>query len=218
MLAFTKKADVWLARLALGSLLLVALLVAGLYYYCPPEYTRVGYAPKQPVPFSHAQHAGQLGISCLYCHVSVEESPHANVPPTQTCMSCHQVIKAQSAQLAAVRESWSNGNPIPWKRVHKTPDYVSFNHAVHVRRGIGCVSCHGKVNEMQVVVHDQPLSMGWCLDCHRHPEEQLRPLNEVTNIGFDWRPPEGQTQREFRLHMKDQLRIKAPLECAGCHQ
>jgi hypothetical protein len=218
MLLFTKRADRWLARLGVGGVAAVALLITGLYYYAPPEYTRVGYAPKQPVPFSHAQHVGQLGLSCLYCHTNVDKSPHASVPATQTCMSCHQTIKADSPKLAAVRQSWSTGDPIPWKRVHKTPDYVSFDHAVHVRRGVGCVSCHGKVNEMPVMVHDQPLSMGWCLECHRHPENQLRPPSEVTNLTFDWKPPEGRTQSEFRVIMKEELRTKAPLECAGCHQ
>jgi len=218
MLIFTKRADACLARAAIGAILFAVLLVAGIYYYCPPQYTRVGYAPKQPVAFSHAQHVGQLGMSCLYCHTSVEESPHANVPPTQTCMNCHQTIKADSPLLAAVRASWSSGQPIAWKRVHKTPDYVSFDHAVHVRRGVGCVSCHGKVDEMPVVVHEKTLSMGWCLDCHRHPENHLRPPGEVTNLTLDWPPPPGRSQREFSLLMKEELKIKAPLECAGCHR
>jgi hypothetical protein len=199
-----------------GAILLAVLGVAGLYYYAPPEYTRVGYAPTQPVPFSHALHAGRLELSCLYCHANVEESPCAKIPPTQACMNCHQAIKPDSPDLAAVRSSWSRGDPIPWVRVHQTPDYVYFNHAVHVRRGVGCVSCHGKVNEMSVVAHDQPLSMGWCLDCHRHPEQHLRPLEEVTNL--DWRPSTGRSQRELGLLLKDRFRIHAPEQCTGCHR
>lgn len=218
MPAFTRQADLWLGRVVVGTLLVVVLSVAGLYYYGPPEYTRVGYAPRQPVPFSHEQHAGKLGMSCLYCHSSVEESPHANVPTTQVCMTCHQVIKADSDKLALVRASWKSGEPIHWKRVHKTPDYISFNHAVHVKRGVGCVSCHGKVNEMPVVVHDQPLSMGWCLDCHRHPELHLRPSSEVTNITLDWQPPKGQTREQHSALLKERNRINAPRDCAGCHQ
>jgi hypothetical protein len=218
MLVFTKRADLWLARFLISLVLSALLLVAGLYYYGPPQYTRVGYAPRQPVPFSHAQHAGQLGMSCLYCHANVDQSPHATVPPTQTCMNCHRVVKADSPQLAVVRASMQTGDPIPWKRVHKVPDFVSFDHAAHVRRGVGCVSCHGKVNEMPVVVHDQPLSMGWCLNCHRNPENQLRPQSEITNLDLDWHPPQGQSQREYGLLLQEQLRIKAPKECAGCHQ
>ena len=151
-LVFTKQADVWIGRVTVGVFLLTGLGIAGLYYYGPPEYTRVGYAPMQPVAFSHAQHVGQLGMSCLFCHTNVEESPHANIPPTQTCITCHSLIKPDSPKLALVQASWKSGNPIPWERVHKTPDYVYFNHAVHVRRGIGCESCHGKINEMPVVV------------------------------------------------------------------
>jgi hypothetical protein len=199
-----------------GVSLSAGLILAGVYYYGPPEYTRVGYAPVQPVPFSHEQHAGRLGISCLYCHTGVEESSVAKIPPTQTCMNCHQIIKPDSPQLAVVRASWSSGAAIPWERVHKTPDYVYFNHAVHVRRGVGCVSCHGRVNEMPVVVHEKPLSMGWCLDCHRQPEAYLRPPGEATN--FDWKPPDGRSPHDYGAFLKDQSKIHAPEQCAGCHR
>jgi hypothetical protein len=217
-LVFTQQVDVWLGRMTVGVILLAILGLAGLYYYGPPEYTRVGYRPVQPVAFSHAQHVGQLGMSCLYCHSNVEESPHANIPPTQTCINCHQHIKPDSPKLAMVQASWKSGSPISWVRVHKTPDYVYFNHAVHVRRGIGCESCHGKINEMPVVAHDQPLSMGWCLDCHRHPEDHLRPVQDATKMG--WSPPEGRSQHEFGLYLKSDnaYKIRAPEQCAGCHR
>jgi Cytochrome c7 and related cytochrome c len=216
LLVFTPRADTWLVRVMVGSGLSAVLALAGLYYYGPPEYTRVGYAPAQPIKYSHEQHAGRLGLSCLYCHTGVEESPLARIPATQTCMNCHQAIKPDSPQLEALRVSWASGDPVHWVRVHQTPDYVFFNHAVHVKRGVGCVSCHGKVNEMPVVVHDKPLSMGWCLDCHRHPEEHLRPPGEVTN--FAWQPPEGLTQREFGLVQKERSRVHAPEQCSGCHR
>jgi hypothetical protein len=213
---FNRQADLWLGRAIVALLLSSILVLAGLYYYGPPEYTRVGYAPIQPVKFSHEQHAGRLKMSCLYCHTGAEESSAAKIPPTQTCMNCHQAIKPDSPQLEAVRVSWSTGKPIPWVRVHQTPDYVYFNHAAHVRRGVGCVSCHGAVNEMPVVVHDQPLSMGWCLDCHRHPEKDLRPPGEVTN--FAWQPPEGRTKPDYGRFLKDESRIHPPEHCAGCHR
>jgi len=215
-LIFSRRADTWLRRGIVGAVFSVGLGLAGLYYYAPPEYTRVGYAPKQPVAFSHEQHAGRLGMSCLYCHTGVEESPVAKIPPSQTCMNCHQTIKPDSPQLELIRASFTSGKAVPWVRVHKTPDYVYFNHSVHVRRGVGCVSCHGKVNEMPVIVHEKPLSMGWCLDCHRQPEEHLRPPSEVTN--FSWQPPEGRSKSDYGRFLKDQSRIHPPEQCSGCHR
>jgi hypothetical protein len=215
-LVFTRRADVVLGRIAVGAVLTAGLCVAGLYYYAPPEYTRVGYAPSQPVGFSHELHAGRLGMDCRYCHANVEESPHAGVPATQTCMNCHQAIKTTSPALAAVRASWSSGDPIEWNRVHEVPDFVFFNHAVHVRRGVGCASCHGAVNEMPVVRHDQPLSMGWCLSCHRSPEDALRPASEITNMA--WHPPVEESRRALARERKDEMLVKAPTHCGGCHR
>jgi hypothetical protein len=215
-LTFTRTFDFWFRRAAIGAFAAALLALAGLYYYGPQDYTNVGYAPLQPVAFSHAQHAGQLGLSCLYCHTGVQESSVARIPSTQTCMNCHQAIKTDSPKLALVKASWETGKPVPWVRVHKTPDFVFFNHAAHVTRGVGCVSCHGPVNEMPVVVHNQSLSMGWCLDCHRHPEDKLRPVNEVTN--FAWRPSEGRSQRDLGLFLKDAYKVQAPEQCVGCHR
>lgn len=154
-----------------------------------PKYTRVGYQPTQPAAFDHSLHVNQLGMDCRYCHTGVEKSSHSNVPGTQTCMNCHTQIKSQSSKLSAVRDSWKTGNPVPWVRIHKAPDYVYFNHAVHVNRGVSCVACHGHVNHMEVVYHAKPHSMGWCLECHRAPENHLRPLDQVTNL--DWEPRLG---------------------------
>lgn len=213
---FTKRADVILGRVAVALLLTIVSVVTGVYYYAMPSYTRVGYAPAQPVAFSHKIHAGQLGMSCLYCHNHVEESPHSNVPTSQVCKSCHAQIKADSPLLAQVRDSWESGKSVPWERVHKVPDYVFFNHSVHVKRGVGCVSCHGKINEMPVVRHDQPLSMGWCLECHRNPEKHLRPVGEVTNL--NWAPSNGQNQEQIGKQLLDLYKINAPKHCGGCHR
>ncbi len=213
---FNRTTNLWVARVLLSVPLASILGVVGLYYYAVPEYTRVGYQPTQPVSFSHKLHAGELGFSCVYCHSHVEESPQSNVPPTQTCMNCHQAVKGTSPLLAQVRESWASGEPIPWNRVHMTPDYVYFNHSIHVRRGVGCVSCHGKVNEMEIVRHDQPLSMSWCLSCHREPEKALRPLSEATNL--DWLPPKGETQESIGKRIKTDSGINAPQQCSGCHR
>jgi len=201
----------------------VGALTAGIWYYFTPKYTRVGYQPSQPVPFSHALHVGQLGMDCRYCHSNVEVSSHSNVPSTQTCMNCHAHVKAESPKLQVVRDSYEKGTPIPWVKIHQVPDYAYFNHAVHVARGVSCKSCHGEINQMEVVWHDQPQSMGWCLDCHRAPEQHLRPRDQVTNL--DWKPIESDDPAELakaQLELGKQLKalhqIAPPENCAACHR
>jgi hypothetical protein len=179
-----------------------------------PKTTDVGYAPKQPVPYSHALHVGQLGMGCTYCHTTVTEAAHAAVPPTQTCMNCHSMIRANSEKLIPVRESYATGLPVEWIRVHDLPDYAYFNHSAHVRRGIGCVSCHGRVDTMEVVYQVEPLSMGWCLECHRNPERHLRPLDAVTQM--DWVPEEDQEVLGARL--AEMYDINPPVDCNTCHR
>lgn len=198
----------------------VALVVVPVYlvllvaYGASPKTTDVGYAPEQPVPYSHALHVGQLGLDCRYCHTTVEVAAEAAVPPTQTCMNCHAGIRASSPKLVRVRESYATGMPIPWVRVHDLPDYVYFDHSAHVRRGVGCVSCHGRVDTMEVVRQVEPLSMGWCLDCHRNPDPHLRPPELVTSM--DWTPPEKPELYGRRL--REQLGIKPSTECWTCHR
>lgn len=201
------------------------LVVAGVWYYFTHKYTRVGYMPTQPVPFSHEIHVNQLGMDCRYCHSYVEVAGHSNVPATQTCMNCHAhlglakaapVVEGGNPKLLAVWNSWSTGAPIEWIRIHQAPDYAYFNHSVHVNRGVSCKSCHGAVNEMAVVWHDQPQSMGWCLECHRAPENHLRPTEEVFNLA--WTPPAGQTQQEIGLRLKDEWKVNPPVNCQGCHR
>jgi hypothetical protein len=189
-------------------------IVGFFWYYGSPEYTDVGYRPEQPVPYSHKLHAGNLGMDCRYCHTSVEISAKANVPPTQTCMNCHNLILTESEKLLPVRESWTTGKPIEWIRVHKLGDYAYFNHSVHVNAGVGCISCHGNIAEMEKVMQVEPLSMGWCLDCHRNPAPHLRPLEEVTNM--KWTPPENQL--ELALQMIKEKNIAPPENCSGCHR
>src|SRR5215212_5080331 len=157
---------------------------AGMWYYFTPKYTRVGYEPAQPVPFPHDVHVAQLGMDCRYCHSFVEVAAHSNIPTTQVCMNCHQSVQKDNPRLAQVRESWATGKPITWTQIHKTPDYVYFYHSAHVNRGISCVSCHGRVDEMPVVYHAKPHSMDWCLECHRNPQNELRPLDQITNLGW----------------------------------
>lgn len=142
----------------------------------------VGYRPEQPVPFSHKLHAGELNISCQYCHAGVENSAHSPVPTTQTCMNCHTAVLPESPKLQLVRDSYEKGTPIEWIRIHKVPDYAHFNHSRHIRAQIDCKSCHGPIEEMGVVSQVKPLAMGWCLDCHRNPEANIvgaRPISGV---------------------------------------
>jgi hypothetical protein len=195
----------------IGGLVYASVLV---YLGFSPQATDVGYMPTQPVPYSHALHIGQLGMDCRYCHTSVEVAAHANVPPTQTCMNCHSMIRANSEQLIPVRESYATGMPVPWIKVHDLPDYVYFNHSAHVSRGIGCVSCHGRIDTMEVVYQAEPLSMGWCLDCHRNPEKHLRPLEYVTQL--DWVPEEDQLVLGARL--REENNINPKVTCNTCHR
>ncbi len=179
-----------------------------------PRTTDVGYAPEQPLPFSHALHAGELGLDCRYCHTTVEQASRAAVPPTDTCMNCHAHIRGQSPKLLLVRESHATGMPIPWVRVHDLPDYVYFDHGSHVRRGVGCVDCHGRVDKMDVVRQVEPLSMAWCLDCHRDPDAHLRPLEAVTRM--DWVPPQDRAALGRRL--REVHRIAPSEDCSTCHR
>jgi hypothetical protein len=184
-------------------------------YYFSPYHLQVGYAPEQPVPFSHRQHVGQLGMDCRYCHANVERSYEAMVPPTQTCMGCHSLVRPDSARLAPVRESWESGQPIEWVRVHDLPDHAYFDHSVHLSAGVGCVSCHGRIDQMEVVTQAEPLSMGWCLDCHRNPGPHLRPVDRITDM--EW-TPDVATAEDNRVIAGLLARAVPPENCSGCHR
>jgi hypothetical protein len=197
----------------LGLLVGGVIVIAFIWYYFAPEYTDVGYAPVQPVPYSHTHHVSELGIDCRYCHSYVEVTNHSNIPSTQTCMNCHSQIQTESLKLLPVRESWATGMPIEWVKVHHLPDYARFDHSVHVRVGIGCESCHGRVDQMEVVRQEEPLSMGWCLDCHRAPEEHLRPPSDVTTMGYQ-HPEDYLTRNLERIAAEA---IYPPENCSACH-
>ncbi len=222
---FPKNTRLLATKALVGVILLTTLAVGATWYYGTPKYYRVGYAPQQPVVFSHKIHVSQVGLDCLHCHSSVKESPHSNIPTVQVCWNCHGAdkgnIKADSGQLEVLKETYSTGRPIPWVQVHKVPDYAYFNHSAHVNRGVSCLSCHGQVNEMDVVRHEQPLSMSWCLDCHRNPESNLRPNSQVTNLTWDaTKDPTlaGKTQEEYGKLLKAHSGINAPVTCTGCHR
>lgn len=201
---------VFTALLAGGLVYVVFLSVYGL----SGKTTNVGYQPSQPVPYSHALHAGELGIDCRYCHNTVEKTAMAAIPPTQTCMNCHAEVRTRSDKLQPVRDSYATGLPIPWVRVHDLPNYVYFNHSAHVSRGVGCVSCHGRVDKMEVVYQAKPLTMGWCLECHRSPERFVRPVEYVTKM--DWQPPEDQITLGRQLCRENNLHPST--DCSTCHR
>ena len=199
---------------ALAGALVPALAVAGVWYFFSPWYTDVGYAPVQPVSYSHRLHVGELGLDCRYCHASVETSAVANLPPTQTCMNCNTTVKKDSALLAPIRDSVASGRPMRWVRVHEVPDYAYFAHNVHVTAGIGCVTCHGRIDEMETVTLTTPLSMAWCLNCHRNPHPNRRPVSEVTNM--KWTPPRDPAVLAALLD--GERALTPPTDCSGCHR
>ena len=171
----------------------------------------------QPVPYSHRLHAGELGLDCRYCHTGVEESALAGLPTAPTCMNCHNAVKPQSTLLAAVREAADSGEALPWVRVHRLPDHVFFNHAAHVVRGVACDTCHGRVDTMETVRHEQALSMAFCVDCHRAPDASLRDPALATTLG--WVHPGGPAaQRAEGARLAREWKIKAPVACSGCHR
>lgn len=210
---FPKKANAFPLISLIGSVLGSILLVGLVWYYFSPEYTVVGYAPTQPVPYSHRLHVGQLGMECQYCHNSVEVSEVANVPATQTCMNCHGQVQPTSLRLLPVRESWATDHPIEWVKVHFLPDYVQFSHAIHVNSGVGCETCHGRIDQMDIVHQAEPLSMGWCLDCHREPELYLRPNSEITTMGYV--QPGDYVERNITRIREEG--ILPPTNCSACH-
>ena len=192
----------------------LALAVVALVYVRSPWARAVGMPIDQPVPFSHKHHVGDDGIDCRYCHTSVENSSFAGIPPTQTCMNCHSQIWSQSAVLEPVRQSFQSGQPLEWNRVHVLGDFVYFDHSIHVQKGIGCSTCHGQVDQMPLTWKAESLQMSWCLECHRNPEQYIRPREEVFNM--DWRPPPN--QEELGLRLVHEYAIQSKTSCSTCHR
>jgi hypothetical protein len=209
----------WTNRLPLlviiAGVMIGTAVMAGVWYYCTPKYTDVGYQPIQPVAFSHAVHVEQLGMDCRYCHSAVEESWFSNVPAASTCMNCHNQVLKDDARLALVRESAQNGRPIPWVQIHRMPDFVYFNHAVHVNRGVSCVHCHGQLHLMEEVRQAKPLSMTFCLECHRHPAPNLRPLDKVTDLAWD---PAQHLPKDWGEKTVAKWQVERLEHCGACHR
>jgi hypothetical protein len=205
---FSVLALVVLANLALA----VVLLVARSPYITNQRVTR-----NQPLQFSHKHHVGDDGIDCRYCHTSVENSAYAGIPPTKTCMNCHSVLFNNVAYLEPIRESYRTDESIQWVKVHRLADYVYFNHSIHINKGIGCSTCHGAVNQMPLMFQASPLNMDWCLACHRHPEQNVRPKDQVFNM--DWKAPANQEELGKKLVAEYKIRTVNELtSCSTCHR
>jgi hypothetical protein len=203
-------------NIIIGALLAGTAVTAGVTYYFTPKYTRVGYQPIQPVAFPHSVHVTQLGLDCRYCHNGVEKSWYSNIPATSVCMNCHNQVLKDDDRLALVRESFASGKSIPWVQIHKLPDYVYFNHSVHVNRGVSCVECHGQINHMDEVYHAKPLSMSFCLDCHRDPAQHVRPLNKITDL--DWKVADADMQLANGRKFVHDWKIQSLQNCSSCHR
>ncbi|QOJ15683.1 MAG: cytochrome c3 family protein [Planctomycetia bacterium] len=218
MFQFPKWMNGLKSALAVGLLAGPAYAVVVVLYGFSPQATDVGYQPVQPIPYSHALHVGKLGIDCRYCHTTVEDAAHAAVPPTQTCMNCHSQIQGrddrQTANIKKIIDSHTTGKPVHWIRVHDAADFVYFNHAAHINRGVGCVSCHGRVDQMEVVYQQEHLSMQWCLDCHRNPGPHLRPPEFVTKM--DWAPDRDPAR--LASDLAEQYQINPSTDCSTCHR
>ncbi|MEJ2077388.1 MAG: cytochrome c3 family protein [Acidobacteriota bacterium] len=202
----------------IGFLALVVLAAGGsaAYYamYNSPYFNRVNVVRQQPVMFSHKHHVNGLGIDCRYCHTAVEESSSAGIPPTHTCMTCHSQVWTDAPILEPVRESYRTGKPLQWIRVHDLPDFVYFNHSIHIKKGIGCTTCHGQVDQMPMTRQVNTLYIGCCLDCHRHTERYVRPRDQVFSV--DWRPPSN--QEELGRQLVKKYNIHSFTNCSTCHR
>ncbi|MCC6860843.1 MAG: cytochrome c3 family protein [Bryobacterales bacterium] len=176
--------------------------------------TRANTPREQPVAFSHAHHVGDEGFDCRYCHTSVETSSFAGLPSTEICMNCHSQIWADSPELAPVRDSFRTGQSIRWTRVHDLPDFVYFNHSIHVKQGVGCTTCHGPVDKMPLTWQHASLHMEWCLDCHRQPERYVRPRDQVFSVTYQ--PPPDQL--ELGRKLVKEYNIQSLTSCSTCHR
>ncbi|MEO8495584.1 MAG: cytochrome c3 family protein [Planctomycetota bacterium] len=225
---FSKAADTILRTALVGAVGLAGVVGSVMFAVARSPYvTDQNVTVEQPVPFSHQHHVGDIGIDCRYCHQTVETSARAGVPSTQVCMNCHRDLWNQSDMLAPVRDSFRDNRPLLWNRVHDLPDYVYFNHSIHIHQGIGCYSCHGDVSEMPLLRRDQPLTMQWCLDCHRNPEKHVRPRDLV----FVTKPLDELAARDevaaasptvsvekLREHLAEEFELESKTNCYTCHR
>ena len=207
----------WVAKLSILLLLALAgLFLAILLNINRLDYvSHVGMAKDQPVPFSHKHHVTGMGIDCRYCHTSVEESAFAGIPPVETCMTCHSLVWTEAPLLEPLRAAWRDDVPLQWTRIHDLPDFVYFRHDIHIAKGVGCTSCHGPVDQMPLMYKQNTLNMEWCLECHREPERQIRPRDQVFDV--TWSPPADQKRAGARLVEEYDVQVSQLTDCSVCH-
>ena len=206
-------------RLTLVALALVlggGVIAGPMLYVRSPLYTQQQDPIDQPVQFDHRHHVGDEGIDCRYCHYTVEKGPFAGIPPTSVCLNCHSQVWNKSPKLAPVRESFFSDRPIVWNKVNKLPHFVYFNHSIHIAKGVGCVTCHGRIDQMAAVEKWAPLTMGFCLDCHRGPERFLRPREEV--VSMTWTAGSDRQQLELGQRLKREYDVHTRTNCTTCHR
>lgn len=214
---FKRRANAIAKATIIGVPLLLAGTAAGMFAFARSDFwTQIDTPLAQPVPFSHQHHVAGLGIDCRYCHTSVEQSSFAGIPPTETCMTCHSQVWKDAPVLQPVRDSWQTGKPIKWARVHDLPDYVYFDHSIHVAKGVGCATCHGQVNEMPLTWKTKQLYMRWCLDCHRQPQQFLRPTDQVVDMNY--KAPPDQLAFGQRLVRQNNVHTAGLTDCYTCHR
>ncbi len=214
---FSPAADTWLRLFLVGMLALMGGGLVGVVGFAHSAFvTSTDIRPEQPVPFSHKHHAGELGIDCRYCHSGVETAPRAGLPPTATCMTCHSQIWTTAAMLEPVRQSLTTNTPMNWTRVAKLPDYVYFRHDIHIAKGVGCVSCHGRIDTMPLTFRDKAFTMEFCIDCHRDPAPNLRPLDRVTDMA--WQPPSDRRAQGEAIAAREGIRLGELTHCYVCHR
>lgn len=210
---FDRSSNVLAKASIVGVVLLLGILLAIVVGFSrSPFATDVGVSHEQPVPFPHQHHVAGLGIDCRYCHTTVEETAFAGIPSTQTCMNCHSQIWAGAEMLEPVRASFREDRPIVWRRINNVQDFVQFNHSIHIHKGIGCDSCHGRIDLMPLTLKAEPLSMAFCLDCHRNPEKYVRPRSEVFNLAW-----KADNQSELGPQLVEEYRIRKVTNCSACH-
>lgn len=214
---FSPAADTWLRLFIVGGLAsLGGGLVLAVGFAHSAYMTSTDFRPRQPVPFSHKHHAGELKIDCRYCHTGVETGPQAGLPPTTTCMTCHSQIWTQATMLEPVRRSLAENKPISWRRVAKLPDYVFFRHDIHIAKGVGCSTCHGRIDEMALTYRAKPFTMEFCIDCHRDPAPHLRPVDHITDM--DWTPKIDQRAQGAAIAAHEGIRFGELTHCYVCHR
>lgn len=208
-----------LAKLSIvGAVMAVPILGVAGYFFNMTYGIDLKVPQEQPVEFSHRHHVLDDGLDCRYCHTSVDKGAFAGIPPTSTCMTCHSQLWSDSPMLKPVRDSYASGKPIVWNRVHDLPDFTYFNHSIHLKKGVGCESCHGRVDHMPMTWKENTLAMDWCIECHRHPEKHIRPREKVYEMGYK---PEGGSQMEVGKRLKDEYHVLNEFQltnCSICHR